>query len=132
MGQVPAVLHAFMGKGRCPENLAFTLMGKHYRTRRLRPKGPSKPWQQASLLSLSLCFSSAGLLSAALGGAATDELQEGHLQNPKARTPGVFPHFKGGHPERQVSRRIVRTPSEARPLRKACVLWEIAKMVMPR
>jgi hypothetical protein len=57
MGQVPAVLHAFMGKGRCPGNLAFTLMGKHYRRPRiLRPRGPSKPWQQASLLSLSPCF----------------------------------------------------------------------------
>lgn len=30
-----------------------------------------------------------GLLSVALGGAATDELQEGQLQNPKAGTPGL-------------------------------------------
>lgn len=140
MAQVPAVLlHAFRFKGRRLENLAFTLRchlisraSTTRGSRRLQPEGPSKsvaacqpPLPQPGLLLQQ------ALLSAALGGASTDELQEGQLQGPKARTPGLLPHFRGAHPERRVSRKVVHTPSEAKLRRKACLLWERSKMFIP-
>lgn len=57
----------------------------------MHSKGPSSPSACASPQQV--------LLSAALGGAATDDLQEGQLPNPKARTPGLLPPFKGGFQE---------------------------------
>lgn len=89
MCQVPAVLHAFLFKGRCLENPAFTLkgsrllphlMGKHYRgSRRLQPEGPSKPVVACQPPLPQPVLLQQALLSTALGGAATDELQEGQL-----------------------------------------------------